>query len=409
MELVDRLYRAQVRNERWSPGLRLLMKAVAVLVRKVIRDAVPVQAGTLSYWTMVALVPALVLAALVVRGLGLDTWISLSAFFGRALTALLPEWNAVGLPAEVNASSIGVAGLTIAFIASTRIFLAAEQAYNRIWNARIKKALTTRLALYYATISLAPIIVALSAALAARAEAATDTRGFHHLSPILVTAAAFVFAIRALPDTEVRWRPALIGGLASAAAFEVMKGLFGTYILLFQTTGAAAVIYGSLAFVPVFLLFVYVMWTIVLLGVELAVVVQRWRELARAEDRLIDGAQRRGPDAFFALQCLLVVARRFADNARETTEPQVTEALGSDADHVHAALEVLEEAELLGETTRGYTMLVPLHALTVADVLRRYRERHRPATNDDAPGTEFVEHAIEGAMFSKTVADLVRT
>lgn len=409
MNVVDRIYRAQVRNPALPPRVQLVMKAVAVFVRKVGRDAVPVRAGTLSYWTLVALVPVLILVALVVRGLGLDAWLSLSSFFGRALAAILPEWDAVGLPAEINASSIGVVGLAVTFGASARIYLAAEEAYNRIWNARVRKALTTRLSLFYATITLAPIVMASSASLAAQAEVATSTAGLHLFTPVLITAIAFVFAIRAMPDTEVRWKPALIGGLASAAAFEAMKEIFGTYILVFQKTGTAAVIYGSLAFVPIFLLFVYVMWTIVLMGVELAVVVQRWREFVRAEDRLLDGAERRGPDAFFALQCLLVVARRFSTGKGPTTEPQVTEALGSDADHVHSALEVLEEAQLLGETFGGYTMLGPLDQLTVADVIRRYRERHRPATNHNAPGTEFVEHAMIGPAFGRTVAELVGT
>ena len=409
MNVLDRLYRVQARNPALPPGMRLALKAVAVLVRKVGRDAVPVRAGTLSYWTLVALVPVLILVALVVRGLGLDAWMSVSSFFGRALAAILPEWEAVGLPANLNASSIGVVGLAVTFMASAQIYLAAEEAYNRIWNARVRKALTTRLALFYATITLAPIVMASSASLAAQAEAATSTTGFHHLTPVLITAVAFVFAIRALPDTEVRWKPALIGGLTSAAAFEAMKEIFGAYVLVFQKTGTAAAIYGSLAFVPAFLLFVNVMWTIVLLGVELAVVAQRWREFVRAEDRLIEGADRRGPDAFFALQCLLVVARRFREGKGTTTEPQVTESLGSDADHVHSALEVLEEARLLGETPEGYTILAPLEHLTVADVIRRYRERHRPATNDGAPGTEFVEHAMVGPAFGRTVAELVAT
>jgi membrane protein len=408
MLLLEALYREQVRNPALPAHLRAAMKGVAVLVRKSGRDAIPVRAGTLSYWTLVALVPVLVLVALVLRGLGLEAWVSLSSFFGRALPAILPSWGAVGLPEDLSAGSIGTVGLVVAFGASIRIFLAAEEAYNRVWNARVKKALFTRLALYYATITLAPVIVAVSASLTARAEIATDTHGLHHLTPTLITASGFVFAIRALPDTEVRWRPALVGGLTSAALFEAAKEGFAFYITYFARSDATALIYGSLAFVPAFLLFVYVMWTIVLLGVEVSVVMQRWNELARAEERIIQGAERRAPDALFAVQCLLVVARRFSADLGGSTEPQVTAALGSDADHVHTALELLEEAGVLHEThDHAYAPAMKLERITVGDVVHRYRERSRPATNADAPGAEFVEHATESAAFSRTIAELI--
>lgn len=88
MVFVDRLYRDLVRRPALPHGLRRLLFLVAVFVRKVVRGSVFVRAGTLSYWSLVALVPALILTALVLRALGLENWFSFSTFAYRALTAL---------------------------------------------------------------------------------------------------------------------------------------------------------------------------------------------------------------------------------------------------------------------------------------------------------------------------------
>ncbi|GDX80944.1 hypothetical protein LBMAG42_27550 [Deltaproteobacteria bacterium] len=407
MVFIDRLYRDLVRRPALAPRLRQALFVVAVLVRKIDRDAVFVRAGTLSYWSLVALVPGLILMALVLRALGLESWFSFSTFAGRALTAVLPEWDAVGLPQQVDAKTIGVAGLVVAFAASTRIFLAAEEAYNRIWNTRAQKPLTTRLALYYATLTLAPAVTAFGFSLTARAEAATSQQ-FHQFGPFLVTMAAFTFAIRALPDATVRMRSALIGGAVSALAFEATKGGFAAYIGVFKSSGAAALVYGSLAFVPILLLWVFVVWVIILVGVEVACVDQRWPELRRAEGRLVEGADKRTPDAFFALQCMVAVARRFAKGAGPATEPMVTGALGSDPDHVQTALETLEDAGLLERTPRGWTPSVPLDSLTAAEVVRRYRERSHPTVDVNAPGAELAAAAGDAPALQRVLSELVR-
>ena len=402
----ERVYRDLVRSQSVPRLGRRALLAASILFRKMDRDSIFVRSGTLSYWSLVALVPALILTALVLRALGLESWFSFTSFAGRALTAVLPEWDAVGLPHAVDAKAIGVVGLAVAFAASTRIFLAAEEAYNRIWNSRVGRPLTTRLALYYATLTLGPAVIAFGLSLTARAAAAT-TPELHVVSPFLVTLLAFTFAIRALPDAQVDLRSALLGGTVSALGFETAKVGFGAYISLFQQSGAAALVYGSLAFVPVLLLWIFVVWVIILVGVEVACVHQRWEVLRRAEERLVDGAEKRGPDAFFALQCLLCVCVRFAGGGGASTEPQVTTSLGSDPDHVQSALETLEAAELLERTAEGWMPRAPLDSLTGGEAIRRYRAQALPAVDPAAPGAALAAAAGDSPSLNRTLAELV--
>jgi membrane protein len=369
-----------------------------------VRDAIFVRAGTLSYWSLVALVPAAVLTVLVLRALGLESWFSFSTFAGRALAALLPEWDAVGLPTQVDAGKIGVIGLAVAFSASTRIFLSAEEAYNRIFSSRARKPITTRLALYYATLTIAPAVTAFGFSITSAATSATH---LDRLSPFLVTMAAFTFAIRAIPDATVRWRSGLLGGAVSALGFELVKGGFAAYLITFQGAGAAEVIYGSLAFVPVLLLWVFVVWMIILVGAEVACVDQRWVDLSRAEDRLLSGAENRVPDAFFALQVALVITRNFCQGLGPSTEPAITESLQSDPDHVAAALQTLEVAGLVARTDRGFLLAAPSETLTGTELLLRYRQHSRPAADDGAQGSRLAEAALSTPVLSRPLSELV--
>ncbi len=404
MRSVDKLYRELVQREGLPARLRGALRFAAVLTRKMHRDSIFVRAGTLSYWSLVALVPAAVLTVLVLRSLGLESWFSFSTFAGRALAALLPQWDAVGLPAEVDARKIGVIGLVVAFAASTRIFLSAEEAYNRIFSSRARKPLTTRLALYYATLTIAPAITAFGFSITA---SATGAQTLQRLTPLLVTMAAFTFAIRAIPDATVRWRSSLIGGAVSALAFEGVKGGFSAYVMAFTAAGAAEVIYGSLAFVPVLLTWVFAVWVIVLVGVEVACVDQRWVDLSRAEDRLLSGSENRVPDAFFALQVALVITARFRAGEGPSAEPTITETLRSDPDHVATALNTLEAAGLVARTDRGFLLAAPGELLTANELLSRYRQYSQPAVDDSAPGAHLAQAALATPTLERSLAALV--
>lgn len=400
----DRLYRDLFRRDRIPTRLRPVLRYLAILSRKMDRDAIYVRAGTLSYWSLVALVPAAVLTVLVLRALDLESWFSISTFAGRALVAILPGWDVVGLPAEVDAAKIGVVGLVTAFAASTRIFLSAEEAYNRIFDSRARKPITSRLALYYLTLTIAPAITAFGFSITA---AATRTHQLDRVMPFLVTLGAFAFAIRAIPDATIRWRSALLGGLVSAVGFELAKWGFAAYITVFKSAGAAKLIYGSLAFVPVLLLWVFVVWVIVLVGVEVACVDDRWPELARAEDRLLSGTEHRVPDAFFGLQVVLAIVDHTRRGLGPAPEPSLGVALGSDPEHVAAALRTLETAALVARTETGFLLTVPADLTSGTQVLARYQDVSRPPTDEGAQGSSFAATAFAAPPLDRPLNELV--
>ena len=399
---VDALYQRFVRAASTPPPARRALKIAAILVREITRDQVHVRAATLAYWSLVAIVPTLLLAAAVLQPLGPAVGgpireLLFSALLAGAVRNVGPTVD--GWLAQVDVARLGIVGVVAVAFTASRIYFSVEEAYNRLWNVRMRRSLVMRLTLFYAVLTLGPLLIALGFQLTGRIQDAVGVSSLSLALPVLVTTTAFVGAIRALPDTDVRWGPAFVGGLTSAVAFEIAKVGFNAYVNILGAGDAAAAIYGSLGLFPVFLLWLYVLWLIVLFGVELAFVVQRHDVLLEAEDRYLegDGSVRRHADALFALQALLVVCRRYSDGQGPTSEPEVTRTLRSEPAYVRSALETLEETGVLAESPKGYLPALPLEHVTLRDVLVRYRAITRPALAEGSEGAGIVA-AVLGAQ-----------
>jgi membrane protein len=412
---IDAFYQHLVRRPTTPHRARHALKTLALLVREITRDQVHVRAATLAYWSLVAIVPALVLAAAVTAPFGPSASGPIRQLIFSAILAGSVETVGTTLDtwlAQVDLTKLGIVGVLGVAITASRIYFSVEEAYNRLWNCRMRRSLPMRLVLFYAGLTLAPLLITLGFTITGRIQDAVGVASFRHLLPVLLTAVTFVGAIRALPDTDVRWGPALAGGLASAFLFEAAKVGFNTYVDVLGAGSASAAIYGSLGLFPVFLIWLYVLWVIVLFGVELAYVVQRHPDLLEAEERYLQGAgnRRRHPDALFAVQCLLVVARNFAEGKGPSSEPQVTHALHSEPGFVRDALETLEDAGIVAESPIGYLPALPLDSVTWREVIARYRTLTRPNLADDAVGSELIQELLGApGLLDATLAAAVAT
>lgn len=397
-----------------TAGARRVVYLLAAFARETARDQVPVRAATLAYWSLVTIVPVLVLGASVLRPFGLDR-----AAYSVVLSAVLAgSVNEVGAQLDtwlsaVDLGKLGVVGIVGVLFTSSQIYFSMEDAYNTLWNTRPKRAWATRFIQYYATVTLAPLLIAMGFHYSSIVDAQTGHNWAGLALPVLITMIAFVGALRTLPDADVHWSSAALGGLVSAVAFEIAKVGFNTYVSVFGAADSAAKIYGSIWFFPVFLVWLYTLWLIVLFGVELAYVVQRRDDLIYAEERGMEGDHglRRHADALFALQCLMVVAERYTAGLGPSPESVVTHALHSDAKYVLNALETLEEAGILGVAQgRGYLPAIPLEQLTVREVVIRYRKETLPSMADNAPGAELVGGLLSpgGVQLDHPISELLR-
>jgi membrane protein len=176
--------------------------------------------------------------------------------------------------------------------------------------------------------------------------------------PVVLTAFAFAMLYFALPSRRVMARDALAGGLLAATAFEAMKHGFAVYITQFS---AYKLVYGAFSAIPVFLIWVYLSWVVVLFGAAAAAVLPEWRE-RRAQAEFVPGMQ-----FLDALQVLRVLWE--ARGSREAVnERRLHGILKLPIDRIDEILESMRVAGWVARGRRGFTLARDLSEISVADV-----------------------------------------
>jgi len=383
------------------------MHAVVILVREVRRDRLTVRAAMLAYWTAVAIVPILLIgftlsaplggteaASGAVRRLLYDTILTDSVeTVGTALDSML---------AAANLRALGIVGVVGLMVIGSQLYFNAELAYNDIFRSSVRRSLLLRFTLFYAAITLAPAIMAFG--FLASATLPDQVNVMRRAVPVMLTATVLVGAIRLLPNRRVSWTAALVGGLFSAVVFEVAKSGFTAYTTLMGTQDSMAGVYGSLAFLPVFLLWLQIVWMVVLIGVELAFITENYHQLVDAQRRDIGdpNSRHRRADGFFGLGLLGVIARAWKDHQPTFDTDRLSAETGADPRHVQAALDALEAGGLLTQTEdKHYVMARAPDQLTAAEVLECWRRISAPAVQPGSASADVIrdaERAVEMAL-----------
>jgi len=237
-------------------------------------------AGALSYTSLLALVPLMavilgVLSAFPVFDYGVEQLqdFIFSNFVPAAGDVVREYLN------QFIARSTGLTGTGTLFLVVTAIILMAtiEKSLNRIWRVDRVRHPTSRLVMYWAVLTLGPMLLGGSLGLTSYLAAlpllapefarGTLQSGLLLMTPPLVALAAFTLIFLLVPNRRVHWRHALAGAAFSALAFELSKRGFVLYISNFPTYER---LYGALATIPIFLVWIYVSWVVILLGASLA-------------------------------------------------------------------------------------------------------------------------------------------
>ena len=229
--------------------------------------------------------------------------------------------------ATVDFGSIGLVGLGLLIWAGLSLVVSLETSFNRIYSAPEGRPWHLRITIYWAVITLGPVLVAASLYMSAKlltTARSVDTFGVFGwvvsvLTPLASTAASWLLLLlmyKLLPNVKVRLKSAIIGAMIAAVLWEVSKWGFRIYVDNFirEGTGYSA-LYGSIALLPLFLLWVYLTWLIILFGLELSYVSQTIRGTrflrGRAEESPGPSDGLIPPTAILAVASTL--ARHFAD------------------------------------------------------------------------------------------------
>ncbi len=232
--------------------------------------------ASLAFTTLISLVPlvALILAFVSV----FPAFASFVDHVDKLLvTHLLPPGSAGLISGKLllfsqRAAEVSTFGVAVLVITTFLLMNTVERAFNHVWQVRSPRPLWQRIALYAIVVAAWPVFV--GAVLAAMSSALTASFGllselrwirapvFKGIS-FAVLVLFFAFLYRAVPNAVVRWRHSFIAGAAAALGFLLLQRAFELYLAYFPSYKA---IYGAFAAVPIFLLWVYLSWAVVLLG-----------------------------------------------------------------------------------------------------------------------------------------------
>ena len=266
---------------------------VSFIFRHYIEDSCQTTASALTYQTLFAVVPALTVMYTV-----LSTFESFGGM-GRILedfifTNVVPE-NVSVVQEYLRGFSEDAQNLSIpsaVFLAVTAFLMlfTIERTFNEIWRIKEPRQGLQRLMMYWVVLSFGPLLVGAGIVVTTYILSlplisdVAESPEFLQFLPVLLGASTFTLVFAVVPNTLVPLRHAVIGGVLVAAGFEGAKFMF----VFVMSRSDFELIYGAFAVVPLFLLWIYVSWTIVLMGAELvkSLGVFRFEGSDRLEDPL---------------------------------------------------------------------------------------------------------------------------
>lgn len=188
--------------------------------------------------------------------------------FGRTLQGYLIEFS-------LNAAHMTHAGIVALIVIALLLMWGIESAINQVWDVSLGRNPVKRFAIYLAVLTLGPVLLGISLYSTSYLLALPVVRDVDSslllkarmltVMPFLTTTLAFALLYNLLPNRPVNRHDALAGGMFAAVCFEIAKYSFGLYIKAVPTY---EVIYGALAIIPMFLVWLYLSWVIVLLGAQ---------------------------------------------------------------------------------------------------------------------------------------------
>jgi len=244
-----------------------------------------------------------------------------------------------------SATRLTAIGIMFLAVTAMSMMLTIDHAFNIIWRVARPRPLLKRLIVYWAVLTLAPLLIGASLSLTSwligfslgyAEHIPVFGVGVLKLLPMIFTTLAFAMLFRLVPNRYVPFSHALIGALVSAIVFESMNRVFGYYVSHFPTY---TLVYGAFASVPIFLMWIYLSWLAILFGAVIAASLSHWR--APAAQQLLPAAQ-----LLDALRVMQIMANGL-QQGKVSSFAEISETLHLGYDALENILEKLANADLV--------------------------------------------------------------
>ncbi|HUA39336.1 MAG TPA: YhjD/YihY/BrkB family envelope integrity protein [Candidatus Sulfopaludibacter sp.] len=279
-----------------------------------------------------------------------------------------------------RSGTLGITGMVLLVFIAIRMLASVEATFNDIWGVTRGRNWLWRTVLYWAAITLGPLLLVAALGLAGGPHLETARnlvnrmplvgRFVFELLPLVVLWLAFALVYLLMPNTRVRFDAAMIGGMVGGTLWH-LNNIFGFLYVSRVVTNSK--IYGSLGLMPVFMIGLYFSWLILLFGAQVAYGFQNRR--AYLQDKLVENVNQRGRE-FIALRMMTCIGQRFQRGLPPPTLPEISAELGVPTRLVQQVLQILLAGRLVTEvigTESAYVPARPLDAINAHHVLQAMR------------------------------------
>ncbi len=373
----------------WAEPLTTPARYLWVLYRRMQRDKAFLRAAGMGYATLVALVPLLMLlfGALEAVGVLQRNPAAIEALIFGTLLGDIPEVSAFLVPGlmAVDLGAMGLIGIGGLGLVAMRLYIQVENAYNDIFGFENDRPIHVRVLAFYAAMTALPVVVISTFLRTWEVSEGYGITGAGRIAVTLVQLGVLLAALKGFPAQRVPWRPAFAGAITSLVLLDLAALGFREYLVLFAADDPVRVIYGSVGVLPVFLLWLYLAWLMVLVGVEVAAVTMNYRSVFEAEyaEAYKELTARVVPGVESVLLVATQLAAWFLAGRGVMGRDDLIEATGMRAVDLTQVLRALEIGGLIVRAEDGWLLARPPDQIGLDTVVSAWRQRTTPHTSGE--------------------------
>lgn len=403
----------------------VILRYIYGLGRDIVFGQLTLRAMSLVYTTLLSVVPLIAFSFSVLKGLGKHK--ELEPLLYDFLTPLGPQGReiteqVINLVDNVKGGLLG--GVSLAFFIYTAISMVqkVEESFNYVWYVSKPRSFARRFSEYFFVLLIGPILMVTALGMLTSIKSNAFVQmilTYESLGPIFVVASkftpyllitgVFTFLYMYMPNTKVKFKSALVGGLAGGFLWASAGAFFATFILYASRT---QLIYSGFAVAITTLIWLYLSWLILLIGAQLAFYFQQpaFLRIGRREPRLSNSMRER-----LALNVMYLVGKAFRDPDATTSIREISQQLSMPSIALAPVTDALEGAALL-ITTENEELLPgrEMSRIPLNDILAVVRTKGETGSYRDPAWTAEIDALgaeMDGALArvtaEKTLSDLL--
>jgi len=266
---------------------RAFIQVLTAIINDIKKGQLSLRAMSLVYTTIISIVPLIAISFSVLKGLGAHNQIKpflLSTLDPLGEKKIEITDKIISFVDNIQVGVLGALGIAILLYTVIGLMQKIESAFNFVWGVEKSRNLTKRFNDYLSLLFVGPILIFLSTAMASSVksnyfiEKINSINGLEFVIPLfgiiipyLILSVAFTFMYSFIPNTKVNIKAAFIGGLMTALLWKVMGWAFTNFV---ATSTNHTLIYSAFATVIVFMVWIYLVWLVLLIGASISYYIQ---------------------------------------------------------------------------------------------------------------------------------------